>query len=614
MKRINCQMKLFSIITAVMFINSLLCLDSLAQVDVASSQVDVSSGGVSETAEVTETIKQTLPKPGNITVNFKNVDILTILNYLSEVSGVDIIPTPGVKGMVTMRLRDKPWQVALDIVTRNYGYAYSREGDIIRVMPKSMLQTEDTVTEVIFLSHIVREIELKKETTEKISEGVVEVEKKEENITKIMQAIESILSKGRGESAIYIPSANAVVVTAIPAKISSIKEMIAKIDRKPPQVLLEAKVIEIGLDDTEQLGIDWHAVISAAGARRPTTFPFTREGVIEYLGNSNWQRLYTPYSDVVSNSQNPIFPVLDTATTLFNPMTAPIANALFSFGTLDFSQFTAVLSAISDREDVNVLSTPRITTLNNQRATIKVIEKWMFQKSVSTTFNASIVTVEFEKDADAREIGIKLTIIPHVNEDDEITVNLIPEVSSNPHFERTAIAAGAGAAATTVFQYASREANTQIRVKDGETIFIGGMIRDQFTKTDDRLPILGDLFGDVPYVGKLFKYESEVVDKTEVVFFVTVHLVKDGIDSIQKSHTVSEFNKFHIDFFNKRREREILEFEEKVQEEGVIEPVSSPKPRLQSGTTSLKKAREIISVGEQKKSKKENKPWFNFWE
>jgi len=97
-----------------------------------------------------------LPGDGNITVNFKEVDIKTVLSYLSEISGVDIVPTPGVEGLVTMRLRDKPWLVALDIVTRNHGYTYSQEQDIIRVMPRSMLQTESAITEVIPLNYIIK--------------------------------------------------------------------------------------------------------------------------------------------------------------------------------------------------------------------------------------------------------------------------------------------------------------------------------------------------------------------------------------------------------------------------------------------------------------------------
>ena len=124
-------MKTLAAIVSVLFMHSAVCTGSFAQV----GAVTTSSVAAIDPAE--GAFDASMPSQGNVTVNFKDVDILTVLHYLSEVSGVDIIPSPGVKADVTMRLRDKPWEVALDIVTRNYGYIYSREEDIIRVIPKS---------------------------------------------------------------------------------------------------------------------------------------------------------------------------------------------------------------------------------------------------------------------------------------------------------------------------------------------------------------------------------------------------------------------------------------------------------------------------------------------
>jgi type II secretory pathway component GspD/PulD (secretin) len=220
---------------------------------------------------------------------------------------------------------------------------------------------------------------------------------------------------------------------------------------------------------------------------------------------------------------------------------------MFTYGTLDFSQFSAVLRMINDRTDTNILSTPRITTLNNQRATIKVVQKVMLQQTQASTQTANTVTVEFEDDADAREIGVKLTVIPHVNEGGDITVNLVPEVSSNLSFQNLQVGA-AGTDTAIAMTYDTRESNTQVRVKDGETIFIGGLIQDQKVNNVSKIPVLGDLFGDIPYVGKLVKYEGDDVDKTEIVFFVTVHLVQDGQESISKSRTADHYDDYQLDY------------------------------------------------------------------
>jgi type IV pilus assembly protein PilQ len=509
-----------------------------------------------DTAAMEDVTTQASLTPGNITVNFKDVDILTVFNYLSEVSGVDIIPTPGVTGRVTMRLRDKPWEVALDIVTRNYNYAYSREGNIIRVMPRNLMQTEDPVTEVVSLNNVVQEIELVK--TEEKNDATVE--RKEQAIGQIMQAITAMLDSQHGERATFISGSNAVVITAIPAKINKIREMVAKVDLKPAQVYLEAKVIAVTLSDDEKLGIDWNAVVSASGARRPTTVPFDNSGMLNFL-DSKWQRKFYPNGSTVDG--RPDMPYIDM-TQMFDPTAAPVSDALFVFGTLNFTQFTAVLRAIENRGNSEVLSTPRITTLNNQKATIKVVKKIMLQKTQEAIQTANVVTVEFEKESDAREVGVKLTAIPHVNEQDDIIVNLIPEVSNSPTFRELEIS---GAASTVAMEYDTRQANTQVRVHDGETIFIGGLIKDDIIATHNKLPILGDLMGDIPYLGKLVKYDAETVTKSEIVFFVTVHLVKDGKESIDKSATTAQYTKY-VKEYNKTRESEVEDISRKMGEKG----------------------------------------------
>ena len=96
-------------------------------------------------------------KPGNVTVNFKDADIRAVFRYLSEVSGVDIVPTPDVTGSVTLALNDKPWEVALDIIVKNYGFAYEREGGIIRVVTLTSLKLEELSTEVIPLNYATAE-------------------------------------------------------------------------------------------------------------------------------------------------------------------------------------------------------------------------------------------------------------------------------------------------------------------------------------------------------------------------------------------------------------------------------------------------------------------------
>jgi len=201
---------------------------------------------------------------------------------------------------------------------------------------------------------------------------------------------------------------------------------------------------------------------------------------------------------------------------------------------------------IDQRKDVNILSTPRITTLNNQKATIKVVKKIMLQKTAEALQTAEAITVEFESDSEAREIGVSLTVIPHVNDSGDIVVNLIPRVSSNLEF--TQLAVSTTNENTVAMSYETREANTQVRIRSDETIFIGGLVKDRVTNIVNKVPILGDLFGGIPVLDKLFKYEGEQIDKTEIVIFLTVHIVEDGMDSIRKSYNRDTYQKYQVDY------------------------------------------------------------------
>ncbi len=581
-KRAGNFKKSMKLLVVVCFLNVLISPGAYAEAGVAAGGVAASVAPVAKGE-----IKQQLPKSGNVTVNFKDVDIKTVLHYLSEMSGVDIIPSPGVDAKVTMRLRNKPWEVALGIVTRNYGYSYSREGDIIRVIPKGQLHAEEPITEVFPLNYVMEN-----------AEG------NDKNITSLVSAMESVIVADAGEKVIFLPNANAIVVTAIPARQNIVRDLLSKVDKKTPQIMLEAKVIEITLDRNDQFGVDWNAVITASGAARPTTFPFDRFGNLPFLSGD--QSRYWPLGDDAASASTPVFPgSIDTGATGFPfiedaiPSTVTGLGDMYTFGTLDFSAFQAVLRLIDERDNTNILSSPRITTLNNQPATIKVISNIYLQKSQTSTDTAAIVTVEFEDEP--REVGVILEVTPHVNENGEITVDLKPQISSNLTFTELQVS---GAQNTVSMAYNSREADTQVMVRDGETIFIGGLITETTTKEDHTFPILGDLLGGIPLLGDLFQYNQDNIDKTEVVFFVTVHLLKDPRDSIKASKTQKRYEEYFAEEAEAAREMEIAE--QKAHDE-------KAKVTISTGKLKTKNNEEIIELVPQADGKKKNyKPFLDF--
>ena len=447
----------------------------------------------------------TFVKPGNVTVNFKDADIRAVLRYLSEVGGVDIVPSPDVAGAVTLNLTDKPWNVALDIIIKNYGYAYERDGDIIRVVTLSSLKLEELSTEVIPLNYATAE--------------------------DAQETVQDMLTD-RGKMT-YDVRVNALVVTDLATNIYKIKNIIADLDKRTPQLMIEAKIIETALNDTERLGIDWNFVIAAAGAARPTTFPWT---------NANWRSLlpralerFLPYGQTgaASGAQSGASDVITTTGIADFPADGAVGSSQFPFvgtdafayGTLDFSQFRAVLEYLKSRSDTDIISNPRITTLNNKPAKMFVGKVYNYISEVEQqedTGGAQRWTYKIEKE----EIGIRLLVTPHINSVGDIEIELQPEIKDVIGFQQV----------TEFFSlpiFTTREAETQVILNDGQTIFIGGLIKESVKKSVKKFPILGDLLGDVPLLGNLFKHSTEIQEKTELVFFLTVHVVKD----------LDEFNK-----------------------------------------------------------------------
>lgn len=471
---------------------------ALFPVTYAYSQEPIAPGVAAAGGEVAAIAKDTpYVKPGNVSVNFKNADIRAVLRYLSEVSGVDIVPAPDVTGAVTLSLTDKPWEVALEIIVKNYGYAYEREGGIIRVVTVSSLNLEELSTEVVPLNYATAE--------------------------SAQEAVKDMLTE-RGKLT-YDERMNALVVTDLATNIYKIKKIISDLDKKTPQIMIEAKIIETVLSDTERLGIDWNLVIAASGAARPTTIPFANIPFNEILPHA-LERFFplgqTGTSDVASDTG-----VVTTSTISDFPskyaegtIRMPYVSAdLFAFGTLDFSQFSAVLEYIKLRADTDIISNPRITTLNNKTAKMFVGKVYNYISEVEQK-EASSGSERWTYKIDKEEIGIRLLVTPHINESGDIEIELKPEIKDVVGFQQI----------TQFFSlpiFTTREAETQVMVRDGNTIFIGGLIKEDIKQSEKKVPFFGELLGDLPFIGGLFKHKSQIKQKTELVFFLTVHVVRD---------------------------------------------------------------------------------------
>jgi type IV pilus assembly protein PilQ len=440
---------------------------------------------------------------GNVTVNFKGADIRTVLAYIAEVSGVDIVPAPDVKGIVDLKLTNKPWKVALDIILRNYGYSYEREGDIIRVVTLDKLKQEEPTSQIFNLNY--------------------------SKCKDVSEAIKNILSeKGKVTSD---ERTNTIVVTDIPTNIYKIKQVVERLDKRTQQVLIEARIIETVLDDTEKLGIDWSTKFTISGAKRPITFPFDSMKV-PFGKNQDLKEFFPPVYSAAAQTSATTASGSSTTTTTTNESDFPASGDAypifpfpfaqttdFQFGTLDFSEFKAVLELLKQRANTDIVSNPRIATLNNSQAVINV-----GQTLNMPTYERNSTTGKMEITGyTAKDLGILLQVTPHINDNGEIVVDLLPTISDLLRYDTLDRASGVVAPV-----FSQRIAKTQVMIKDGDTIFIGGLIKENDVDTKKKLPFLGDLFGDIPYVGLLVTKKETVKQKTELIFFITVNVMVSG--------------------------------------------------------------------------------------
>ncbi len=410
-----------------------------------------------------------------ISLDFKDAEIGTVLRVISLKSGVNIVAGPEVIGVVTIRLEEVEWQKALDVILRTYNYVYEKDGNVIRVTTRDKMQMEPVDTKTFILNY--------------------------SRAAEVQGAVQDILTeRGRVKIAERM---NMLIVTDIPSNLFQIGEVISRIDKPTPQAYIDSKIINTNAGVAEDLGISWTVESTLSGSSRPTTFPFvSNDG--QGVASPFEQFFPTQGAALAANALNPKdFPV--------PAVSAPAGNT-FTYGTMSFANLRSVLRMLQTDTRTKVISNPRIVVLNNQTAEIQVGSEIPLPTYERNENTGSMEVSGFGY----RDIGVVLKVTPHINDANEIMVDLAPEVSTQ----------GANVSFQADFQAPSfnvTQAKTQVMMKSGETIAIGGLLTDNEDVTETKVPYLGD----IPVLGKLlFKSKRQNVgdsnEKAETLFFVTV--------------------------------------------------------------------------------------------
>ncbi len=427
-------------------------------------------------------------EPGTISVDFKDADIRQVLRVLSLKSGVDMVAGPDVEGLITIKLTQAPWEQTLDIILRTYGLTYERKANVIRVMTLAAVEQDAVSTDVFPLSYA-----------------------KAKEVFEIVQAMLSDRGKVK-----YDERTNSVIVTDIPSNLFQLKQVVERLDRQTPQVHIDSRFVETRLTRDENLGIDWFDTLapSIKTAIAPTTFPFQEGGEFGNVGSS-----FIPRAGTFSPSTGAVL----------SKGRVPGIGGQFTFGTIDLGTLTMTLNMLKQRSDTKVISNPTIMTLNNKQATIQVgtdVNIPNFQIDPATG-RATVTGFQ------TRSTGILLKVTPYVNLKDEIVLDVKPEIT-------TVGADRTFASGITFPDFDVQKAETQVRLKSGETLAIGGLKRQAERVTKTGVPILQD----IPVVGWLFSNRREQTpsgqDQLDLLIFLTVRLIRDAAPTAVAAQPVTQ--------------------------------------------------------------------------
>ncbi len=398
-----------------------------------------------------------------ISLDFKEADLQQVLRIISLKSGVDIVASPDVTGVVTMKLTNVPWDQALDIILRTYGFTYERKGNIVRVMTTDALALEALATEVFALGYA-----------------------KAKDVPSIIN--EMLSDRGRVK---FDERTNTVVVTDIPPVLFQIKMVIERIDMPEQQVLIETRIVETKLEREENMGIDWsdNVEIEQTATSFGSSFPFPANGTFGAAGQ------YFIASPVTKSNT-------------------------ITLGTLTGPALSATINALKQRTDTKIVSNPTLAVMNNQEAKIHIGEEFPVP-SFSVDPSTGNTTIS---GFDSKTLGTVLSVTPHVNPNREVLVDLQPQIiafSSNVTFST------GGTSSVSLPRFSSQTVKTQVRVDDGQTVAIGGLVKETEVHQATRVPFLGDL----PIIGTLFSHSHRFdggtgpMLKQDLLIFLTVRLM-----------------------------------------------------------------------------------------
>ncbi len=473
------------------------------------------------------------PLESRVTVRVKGAPLATFLDTISAQSKVNFIITEGLETkQVTAFLQNVTVREALQILLEIKGLTYQQIGksNTFVIAPRSKA-AEPVITRIYTLSYVPL-IALGSSSAEQsaISPGLsISVAATgggaagAEATVPIVAVLKSVLTKDRGQIALE-PRTNALIITDIPEVFPQVEQIIAELDKKTPQIQIEAQIVEINSTRTRDLGVEWGSssgeLASFTFGKRDTSFPLN---LPRNLGNTKFfDPITNDLSGTAASAADAAAATAAQASGLSGSGAAGAVSATtgrsLTSAIFDLTQLRITLRALVSRSEARFLGKPKVMTLNNKPAIIQVAANTAvaLQQTQSAAGAGGAGTATSAVTVERVITGLVLRVTPQVNKDGYVTMLV------QPTFTDTA-ESSLSAQRQRVFDPITRGASTLVRVKNGQTLVLGGLLQSNETKVVRKVPFLGY----IPLLGWLFTTTSTRRINSDLVIFITPTIVSD---------------------------------------------------------------------------------------
>ena len=418
-----------------------------------------------------------------LSLNFQDIEVRSVLQLLADFTGLNLVTSDTVNGRITLRLKNVPWDQALDIILKSKGLSKRQTDNVIMVAPTEEIAARE---------------QLELESRQKIEElaplrsEFIQVNyAKAEDLAGLLKSEENRLLSERGNVTVDVRT-NTLLVQDTAAKLEDIRRLLLRLDIPVRQVLIESRIVIANNDFARDLGVrfgaNWDYDIG-------DSFGLTAGGLPGHTGGT---------AGIAPGIENPADST-NEALMVNLPVTSPSGAVNFLVGKVGTYLLQLELSAMQKEGKGEIISSPRLITSDQNPASIKQGVEIPYHEASAS----GAATVSF------KEAVLKLEVTPHITPDDRIRMDLQIN-KDNPDYTNLVLG---------VPPMETRNISTTVLVDNGETVVLGGVFERTKTESTEKVPF----FGDIPYMGVLFRRNEKVDDNKELLIFVTPKILKETL-------------------------------------------------------------------------------------